>query len=59
MTSQARQWVGQRRKATETEASTAKLKLVASLAGFEPATRCLEGSRSIQLSYRDIRAEQS
>ena len=25
----------------------------ASLAGFEPATRCLEGSRSIQLSYRD------
>ena len=26
---------------------------VASLAGFEPATRCLEGSRSIQLSYRD------
>jgi hypothetical protein len=22
------------------------------LAGFEPATRCLEGSRSIQLSYR-------
>ena len=27
---------------------------VASLAGFEPATRCLEGSRSVQLSYRDI-----
>ena len=26
---------------------------MASLAGFEPATRCLEGSRSIQLSYRD------
>ncbi len=26
---------------------------VASLAGFEPAARCLEGSRSIQLSYRD------
>ena len=26
---------------------------VASLAGFEPATRCLEGSRSILLSYRD------
>ena len=25
----------------------------ASLAGFEPATRCLEGSRSVQLSYRD------
>ena len=25
----------------------------ASLAGFEPATRCLEGSRSIRLSYRD------
>ena len=22
------------------------------LAGFEPATRCLEGSRSVQLSYR-------
>ena len=34
-------------------------KLMASLAGFEPATRCLEGSRSIQLSYRDIGAEQS
>ena len=28
-------------------------KLVASLEGFEPTTRCLEGSRSIQLSYRD------
>ena len=27
--------------------------IVASLAGFEPAARCLEGSRSIQLSYRD------
>ena len=26
---------------------------MASLAGFEPATRCLEGSRSVQLSYRD------
>jgi hypothetical protein len=26
--------------------------LVARLAGFEPATRCLEGSRSVQLSYR-------
>ena len=26
---------------------------VASLAGFEPAARCLEGSRSIHLSYRD------
>jgi hypothetical protein len=25
----------------------------ASLEGFEPTTRCLEGSRSIQLSYRD------
>ena len=25
----------------------------ASLAGFEPATHCLEGSCSIQLSYRD------
>ena len=25
----------------------------ASLAGFEPATRCLEGSRSVPLSYRD------
>jgi hypothetical protein len=24
-----------------------------SLEGFEPSTRCLEGSRSIQLSYRD------
>ena len=27
--------------------------LVASLEGFEPTTRCLEGSRSVQLSYRD------
>ncbi len=26
---------------------------VASLEGFEPTTRCLEGSRSVQLSYRD------
>jgi hypothetical protein len=24
-----------------------------SLEGFEPSTRCLEGSRSVQLSYRD------
>ncbi len=30
----------------------------ASLAGFEPATRCLEGSRSIQLSYRDMMRRQ-
>ena len=29
------------------------LRLGASLAGIEPATRCLEGSCSIQLSYRD------
>ena len=28
-------------------------KLMASLEGFEPTTRCLEGSRSVQLSYRD------
>ena len=27
--------------------------ILASLAGFEPATCCLEGSRSVQLSYRD------
>ena len=27
---------------------------LASLEGFEPTTRCLEGSRSVQLSYRDI-----
>ena len=26
---------------------------VASQAGFEPATRCLEGSRSVHLSYWD------
>ena len=26
---------------------------VESLEGFEPSTRCLEGSRSVQLSYRD------
>ena len=26
---------------------------MASLTGFEPATCCLEGSRSIHLSYRD------
>ena len=31
----------------------AKAEGLASLAGFEPATRCLEGSRSVQLSYRD------
>ena len=28
--------------------------LLASLEGFEPTTRCLEGSRSVQLSYRDL-----
>ena len=27
--------------------------ILASLEGLEPTTRCLEGSRSIQLSYRD------
>jgi hypothetical protein len=27
---------------------------MASLEGFEPTTRCLEGSRSVHLSYRDI-----
>jgi hypothetical protein len=27
---------------------------MASLVGFEPTTRCLEGSRSILLSYRDV-----
>ncbi len=30
---------------------------MASLAGFEPATRCLEGSRSVQLSYRDTQRQ--
>ena len=30
-----------------------KPKLKESLEGFEPTTRCLEGSRSVQLSYRD------
>ncbi len=28
-------------------------KFMESLEGFEPSTRCLEGSRSVQLSYRD------
>jgi hypothetical protein len=32
------------------------LGVMASLEGFEPTTRCLEGSRSIQLSYRDSTA---
>jgi hypothetical protein len=27
---------------------------MASLEGLEPTTYCLEGSRSIQLSYRDV-----
>ena len=27
---------------------------LASLGGFEPTTYCLEGSRSILLSYRDL-----
>ena len=31
--------------------------LMAPRAGLEPATRCLEGSRSIQLSYRGTRRE--
>ena len=31
--------------------------LLASLAGFEPATRCLEGSCSVHLSYRDTLPE--
>ena len=34
-------------------------KLVASLEGFEPSTRCLEGSRSVQLSYRDSQIKYS
>ncbi len=33
-----------------------KPNLMASLEGFEPTTRCLEGSRSVQLSYRDNQA---
>ena len=28
---------------------------MASLEGLEPTTYCLEGSRSIQLSYRDVK----
>lgn len=28
--------------------------MLVSLVGFEPTTRCLEGSRSILLSYRDV-----
>jgi hypothetical protein len=31
----------------------AKMGILASLERFERSTRCLEGSRSIQLSYRD------
>jgi hypothetical protein len=34
-------------------------KLVESLEGFEPSTRCLEGSRSVQLSYRDTQIKYS
>ena len=34
-------------------ALTSKNSFVASLERFERSTRCLEGSRSIQLSYRD------
>jgi hypothetical protein len=34
-------------------------KIVASLEGFEPSTRCLEGSRSVQLSYRDTQIKYS
>jgi hypothetical protein len=30
-------------------------RVLESLEGFEPSTRCLEGSRSVQLSYRDVR----
>jgi hypothetical protein len=33
--------------------------LVESLEGFEPSTRCLEGSRSVQLSYRDDQTKYS
>ena len=36
-----------------------KSDLLASLEGFEPTTRCLEGSRSVQLSYRDNRIKYS
>ena len=32
---------------------------MASLAGFEPATRCLEGNRSVPLSYRDAQKRHS
>jgi hypothetical protein len=33
---------------------TERQEKMASLEGLEPTTRCLEGSRSFQLSYRDI-----
>jgi hypothetical protein len=36
--------------------AVAPVELVASLEGFEPPTRCLEGSRSIHLSYRDVKS---
>jgi site-specific DNA recombinase len=32
-----------------------KMNVLVRLAGLEPATRCLEGSRSVQLSYRRLR----
>jgi hypothetical protein len=32
-----------------------RFRVVASLGRFERPTNCLEGSRSVQLSYRDVR----
>ena len=37
-----------------TDTATDLVILLARLAGFEPATRCLEGSCSIRLSYRRL-----
>ena len=50
---QWRAWFEQKSRMCDSGNKNLSFLAKASLEGFEPTTRCLEGSRSVQLSYRD------